>query len=445
MGSYTDHGNSNVKAGDYKLEKVILYSLLNGSNINLRNLFKTIEIYEDIYSPYLTAKLIIEDASNFPESLPIVGQETVEIEFKSDINAMSTVRLMFRVYKLDNHKINPNGKTQQYTLHLISDGGYFNFTQYCGYGVRGKISDMVRSIFIRHFPDTVWKNRIEVENTIDSYSFVLPGSFTPFKAIDWLTSKAASSTGKDYTPYFFYETLDGHKFKSISKIIEDGSRGDMAYYTYTQPNVQVTEETKETSGVSSILPNRYLMVQSLEELSRFDQVSNIMNGIISSKLMVHDLLRKEERFVEFFELESFDTVKKLGDKPQFKPMDPENSRMMKNGVSYFYLPSTTFTVKTDFNSIADNHQHESLYLRRKYHMNTFLNAQKIAILVFGDSRRRVGDIVHLDVFKPQSNVTTLSDKYDKNLSGDYMITSIKHTLASAYSCKMELSRNCMGV
>jgi hypothetical protein len=443
MSSFQNHGNDNLKAGDYKLEKFTLHSLLNGSSIELNNLFRYIEIYEDIFSPYVSAKLYIEDANNFPERFPIVGQEKVEISFRSDINAMRPVDLVFRVYKLDSHRINPNGKTQQYTLHLMSESGYFNFTQYCGYGVAGPISEMVKTIFTKHFSEEVWKNKLFVESTNDNYSFALPASYTPFKAIEWLSGKAYTTPGKEYTPFLFYETLDGHRFKSIGSIIKDGSVS-VPYYTYTQANMPHIDGKRETAGVNTILPNRYMKIQKLEELSRFDEVSNIMNGMISSKLTVHDLVRKEARLVEFFEGDIFENMVKLGDQPHFKASDPETYRLMTNGVSYYYLPSTAYTVTNQTNGIIDNHQYESLYLKRKYHMNTFLT-QKIVIEVFGDSRRRVGDIVHIDVFKPQSDVTSAVDKYDKNLSGEYMITSVKHTLATAYSCKYELSRNCMGV
>jgi phage protein D len=77
-------------------------------------------------------------------------------------------------------------------------------------------------------------------------------------------------------------------------------------------------------------------------------------------------------------------------------------------------------------------------------MSTFLT-QKIVIEIFGDSRRRVGDIVDISVPKIQSDAHLQFDKQDANISGQYMVTSIKHSLAKMYTCKLELSRNCMGV
>lgn len=284
---------------------------------------------------------------------------------------------------------------------------------------------------------------MEVENTGDNYSLVIPGSYTPFKAIEWLCGRAYSTESKEYSPFLWYETLEGYRFKSLSKIIEDGSR-TIPYYTYTQANIQPLEGVIENVGVKTDLPNRYLKVQKLEELSRFDAVSNMMNGMISAKLAVHDLPKKEYRVSEFFESEVFDSMRKLGEFPHFRTSDPETHMLLTKGTSYFYLPSTSYTITDSANGIIDNHKRESLYLKRKYHMNTFLT-QKLAITVFGDSRRRVGDVIHLDVLKPQSDGSSLNERYDKNLSGEYMITTVKHSLATTYSCTYELSRNCMGV
>lgn len=443
MTSAIDHGGNNLKAGDYKLEKVVLHSLVNGTSVNMMNLVRRIEIYEDIFSPYVSAKLYVEDAFNFPERVPIVGQEKLELRFKSDMNSFDPVELMFRVYKLDSQSIEQNGKTQRYTLHMMSEGGFFNFSQFCGYAVSGSVSGMVQTIMKKHFPENLIQDKLEVENSSDNYSFVLPASYTPFKAIEWLSSKAYSTEGKGYSPFLFYETIDGYRFKTISKVIEDGSR-TLPYYVYTQPNLTLVEGVQENVGVVLDVPNRYTKVQKFEELSRFDSVSNIMNGMISSRLAVHDLVRKQERVSEFFEENVFEDSKKLGEFPHFRPSDTETYRLLKRGTTYFYLPSTPFTVLDSTNGIQDNHKFESLYLKRKYHLNSFLT-QKLVIGVFGDSRRRVGDIIQLDVFKPQSDGSSKGNKFDKNLSGRFMITTIKHELSTKYSCSYELSRNCMGV
>lgn len=439
-----DHGNDILSAGNYVLDRMSMHSLVSGKQLDLRNLFKRIEIYEDLFSPYTTAKVYVEDAHNFPERFPITGQEKIEIAFKTDVNALPMVELVFRLYKLDGHKISENGKSQEYVLHLISEGGYMNFSQYCGYAVNGTVSGMVGTVFRKHFPETVWKDRLEIQPTKDNYSLVLSGAYTPFKAVSWLTSRALTTTGKEYSPFMFYETLDGHRFKSLSSIIEEGSKNPITYL-YTIGNIGTAEGTKQELGFSSVLPNRYHKIQKLEELSRFDAAENIITGLVAARMQVHDLVRKEDRHMQFYEGDVFDSMKKLGDVQRIRKGDaPLENALKTGGGAYFYMPSTPYTVHTKGNQIIDNFQTESVFLKRKYHMNAFLT-QKLVMQVFGDSRRRIGDVVRIRVPKPQSDVTAIQDRDDKNLSGEYLVTSIKHTLGTAYSCKMELSRNGMGV
>jgi hypothetical protein len=431
MPDQNGHGTEALTAGNYKLEKFVMYSLLNGSELRLNTMFVNLEIYEDLFSPYITAKVVVEDAYNFPEKFPIIGQEKVEISFKTDIENCDPVELIFRVYKVDSVEIEPNGKTQRYTLHMMSEGGYFNFSEYCGYAVSGTVGDMVQTVFKKHFPEGLWKDRLKVESTKDNYQFVLSKAHTPFKAINWLASKAFSKQADDYTPYLFYESLDGHRFNSIGSLIENASPKPVTYL-FTAPNTGTVAGDKQELGFDSDLPNRYHKIQKFEELKRLDMVENIMSGVVSSRLEVHDLIRKEIRGSELYEKDLFEKIKKLGSEMHYRPEDPESKRLMTRGAHYSYLPSTGYTVHSKQNSIDDNFKTEALFLRRRYHMSAFLT-QKFVIQVFGDSRRRVGDIVKMRVFKPQSDVTAIEDKDDKNMSGDYMITAIKHSINKVYS------------
>jgi len=96
------------------------------------------------------------------------------------------------------------------------------------------------------------------------------------------------------------------------------------------------------------------------------------------------------------------------------------------------------------NQIKDNNRIEDYFLKRKYMMNAIMT-QKIIIDLYGDSTKRVGQVVSLYTPKISADQAVQQEKADKNFSGNYLITSIRHTLASAYSCKLELSRNAMGV
>jgi len=443
MPNQSQIGSTLLKAGDYVMDLIEIRSLVSNRSLDLRGLVKKVEIYEDLFSPYLTSKLYIEDSFNFPEKLPITGQEVVEIRFKSDINDFKPVTLSFRVYKLDNHQIGDNSKSQTYTLHLMSVGGYLNYSQFCGYSLKGSTSTMVQTIFEKHFPDSVWQDRLLIESSKENYSLVIPGSYTPFKAINWLTGRAFSDRGSNYSPYYFYESLDGYCYKSLAGIMEDGFLKRQRY-TYMPPNLALTENQVDAVPFATALPPRYHKILGLEDLGRFNMATNISNGVVSSRLMVHDLIRKQERNSQFFESDVFETKSKMGTEPFFKEEKGDANEILKTGAAFYYLPSTPYTVYNQINSVVDNFQHEELFLKHRHHTGTMLT-HKLAMLVYGDSRRRVGDVATIDISRIQSDGHLDASVSDKNLGGDYLITSIRHDFGTAYTCKYELSKTCMGV
>ena len=443
------HGTDITKAGDYKIHKMILRSGISDDFVDIRALYTNFEVFEDLFSPYMTAKIYMVDSLNLSERLPIRGQETLELEFSTDFPGARSIKKTFKVYKIDNQIIDENGRGQQYTLHLMSEGGYFNYTERCGYSVKGKVSDMVFQVFKKHFPEYLWKEYLSVQKTSDNFSYVLPQNFTPFKAITWLSRKAISGIDSDYSPYFFYETSDGYRFESLNQIIENGEKTKDRYY-FIKSNVNRNFERNESSGLevkgTASLPGIYNKIQSLQESLRFDMVENIGSGVLASHMIVQDLVRKEKREYTFRESDVFKTMKKLGKKPHYiKAKQKETNEFFeKSSSSYFFLPFSPYTVYNEKNNIVDNSRIEEYFLKRKYMVNTMMT-QKISAEIYGDSTKRVGQIMEIFIPKISADGHLLDEPNDKVLSGDYMITSICHRFGKHYVCKLELSRNCMGV
>jgi len=53
----------------------------NDFELNLFGVYKSLNIYEDLFSPSITAQLTLEDANGILNFLPIIGQERVNISF----------------------------------------------------------------------------------------------------------------------------------------------------------------------------------------------------------------------------------------------------------------------------------------------------------------------------------------------------------------------------
>ena len=180
------------------------------------------------------------------------------------------------------------------------------------------------------------------------------------------------------------------------------------------------------------MPGLYNKIQGLQELSRFDVIEKIASGVIASRMTVYDIVSKEKRDQTFYETNQFDKMKKLGTHPHLRYVDSKESNefFKKSNCAYFYLP---FVPRI-----------EEYFLQRKYMINSMMT-QKIAIEIYGDSSKRVGQMIEIFIPKISSDGHLLDEPQDKSLSGDYLITSICHHFGKRYMCKMELSRNCMGV
>ena len=66
-------------AGDVKVENVTITSMVSGLSFNVTNQVVTIEFFEDMFSPFMTGALILRESFDFANTLPIVGQEILDI------------------------------------------------------------------------------------------------------------------------------------------------------------------------------------------------------------------------------------------------------------------------------------------------------------------------------------------------------------------------------
>ena len=90
---------------------------------NLLNQLSELVIYENIFRPALTAKLILTEGHNLPQKLPIVGEETVHIDFGTRDFKGQTIRINpppLHINSLtDREIIKP--KAQVLALELVSE------------------------------------------------------------------------------------------------------------------------------------------------------------------------------------------------------------------------------------------------------------------------------------------------------------------------------------
>lgn len=212
----------------------------------------SIDYYEDIFSPTITAKIKVINTNNsiappdregnsdgakmsIYNGLPLRGGERVALKIAK--NTESNKDLDFSKRPQDYFYISSitdvisESLKESFTLHLVSREALTNETARVSrkYPTSSTINASVESIL----KDILKTNKIgTIDKTKNKYGFI--GNLRkPFTVLVWLASKSVPETsqGNSTAGYVFYQTQDGFQFRSIDGLI---SQEPKAEYTYSE-------------------------------------------------------------------------------------------------------------------------------------------------------------------------------------------------------------------
>jgi hypothetical protein len=238
-------------------EEIIIESNDQQRTVDVKLGTISIDYYEDIFSPTITAKIRVGNTGDTIEGiqgpiqsiyngLPLRGGERVSMKIAG--NSDTNPGLDFATDPKDNLYVssitNVGSESQRefFELNLVSREAITNETARVPkkFPTTQPISDSVKSIITEYL-------KSEKIDTIDTsqnkYGFI--GNLRkPFTVLVWLASKGVpDSSSKDATAGFvFYQTQNGFNFRSIDKLI---SQEPKAEYGYTDVNKAEIERNND--------------------------------------------------------------------------------------------------------------------------------------------------------------------------------------------------------
>ncbi len=387
--------------------------------------------YEDLFSPCLTAQLLIvsaggavqtdvkkgesgETIENVYSGLPIRGGERVKIKIKP--NSEKNIALEFDTpekyfYVSNVSKQFSDGSKEIFTLDLVSREAITNETSRVvkRYPKESKISDHVKTIIQDRLASTIKDE--DVDETVNKYGFI--GNLKkPFHVLVWLASK--SKPKKGLPGYFFYQTKDGFKFKSIDSLIEEGNKSEKI--TYRETNYKPSSVLSDVADFTIL---QYNVVQNNDLLTK------LALGQFSSHIMEFDPLlgtfttQEQGKFtLDNITSESIN----LGETPEVpKLLNDDTTQNLGT------LPSRMITMVTDrgvldFEPVTDKNSDPKLWQRQAYMRYQLLFTQVLNMVVPLNTNLSVGNIIFVEFL--QSNME--SKERDRQQSGSYMIKELCH-------------------
>jgi hypothetical protein len=403
------------------------------------------DYYEDIFSPTVTAKVMVVNTGNtikgkdgklqsIYNGLPLRGGERVAIKVAG--NSPTNPGLDFATNSKDSLYVssisNLVSETQResFVLNLVSKEALINETTRVPkkFSSSSTIDSSVTSILKNYLKtDNIGK----IDKTSNKYGFI--GNLRkPFSILVWLASKAVPSISGDGTAGFlFYQSKDGFQFRSIDNLIMESSK---ASYTYTEVN----QSNIERNNDFNILKYKTVRNQNLLEKLRL--------GAYSSTRVFYNPLTFEFTSPSkgLFKLSDYSSkLKNLGDDLSLpKVLDSSNNR---GGLGN--IPTRIFTqildigtvekdVSTDINADPSKYQSQSIM---RY--NT-LFTQSLSVTIPSNTNLRAGDIIECQF--PKISFSN-SKEFDDDQSGLYMIKELCHHFDTEGSyTSMELVRDTFG-
>ena len=456
MGSYKEIDSEIYeKAGDFNLPKIELVSYKSYDNQalikrDITALVGEINIYESIFNNTLSGNLVMVDTFNLPMLMPITGFEKVEFQLSSpgfgkdfgrhyDFTEESGHPMY--VYKITDRKALTD-KMQAYTLHFCSRETIRNeqvrvSKAYHNGGVP-MIKDLLRN---EDYIDS--KKPIFSEESKELFKYVVP-NIHPFSAIRKIAEQVRPANYNS-AGYMFYEDASGFQFRSIESMLAKQGKNRIPGITYNYTFRDLPALSKESNKIMSDLTS----INNFHVLSQSDTIKTIKSGVAASKLLTHDSFNKTFKETEYDYHKDFTESHHTESRPE-KKKSIEGQRITemsgKQG-AYALIPWT----KYDRNQYVTDHSDSVLFFQsstEKIHdsaefppvenilqkrisqINAF-DTFKVEVEVPGFTAIRVGEKVTLNI---QSIATAYEDDYaDKQLSGDYLISSIRHIVTKAGS------------
>lgn len=400
----------------------------NGREVSLEGKTTSFDYYESLLSPNITATMTFVDTGNAIEdlnegrgrrgtiynSLPITGGESIKFKISSRLGVLeNTLKVNTAI------NLNQESQRESVALSLVSKEGLENHNIVTSEKHNGNIGASVKRILKNKFK--LRDNDIDVDETSNSYSFTGKND-TPFDLILYLAS--VSNAPKPSNPgYFFYQTKEGYKFKSIDKLVVQEPKGKYVY------SGAIRASTVETLNDNKIIK------------FSIDKNQNIVNamksGVYESRNIFYNPLTQEVSD-RVYRLKNNQLKVSLGRDIDYSPVESNNN--------YSRIHEHILDIGLNSSGISTSINNDPRdYLPQASMRYNLLMSQVANVMIPCNPNLVAGDVIECNFEKITTSEKELGF-LDFNQSGKYLILNLCHHFDSQRSyTSLTLVRDSFGI
>lgn len=409
-------------AGDVNIEKVSITSS-SGFVQEITNQVIGLQIFEDLFSPFITGSLVIKDSLDLLNLFPFSGEEFLQLKVSTPTFKDSKIDGNFYIFKMSDREL-VGDRSVVYELHFITQEAVIDLNKRISKSYSGKCSEIAKTIMQDKDFGLQIKRKVFIEETKNSTKFI-SNYWNPVKCLNYLCDHSLNTN--DSPTFVFYENRAGFNFVSLETLYTNND--------VVQEFVYDNYKRDELAGGSSVNnpAEQFKRIKELRIPTVYDYMKNTQSGMYASKQYSFDITTKTV-FVNNYDIKTdFEKQKHLN------PYAPISANAI-------YRPSAMIINKpTYYGSFTDQKDvTNASFLQKRISGMRQADANKVEITVPGRTDYTVGQkvIINMDRMEPMKKGET--NTRDEIISGAYIIGAINHYIdREKHECVMELFKESM--
>lgn len=406
-------------AGDVSIDNVQIITR-NGFAQNIAAQVISIQIFEDLFSPFISGSIVVKESLDYINLFPFAGEETLDLQISTPSLQKGNISGKFYIYKMTDREL-LGDKSVVYQLHFISPEAIIDMNKKVSRVFGDKAETIVDYLTKDQINGLQTKKNVNIEESSKVIKFI-SNFWSPTKAIQYVTNGAVNK--KDSPSYLFFENRDGFNFVTLESLYSNPVYQEFVYDRYTRDN-------KPSGGDAKNVGQDYKRIDLVSVPLGFDYIDRIKSGMFASKIISYDITKKQYNVRPFNMFEYFDGSAHL------------NTYNIASEKSIFRTNSTLINyprANSTFSGFGDatNYRNE----QKRLSMIKAAEANKIQVVVPGRCDYTVGQKVNVKLYKVEPLSDKGEDNLDKMFSGNYLIAAVNHYInRERHECNMELIKD----
>jgi hypothetical protein len=400
----------------FKVNEIVIVT--KSGNIDISSIYEEINIFDSLFMPVMSGKILIRDSIGLSGKLIFDGSESLLIDIiKSEEEPWrANFKKAFRIYKQSN-RTSEGLNSENYILHFVSDELMFSDQQRINQGYENTYSEIVKKILTDYLK--VPSNQLGgIYNDTTGVRKVVIPNLRPIEAIEWCAKRCTDS--QNSPNYMFYQNYTGYNFASLSELL---TKQEILDVKFEPKNI------KNNNGLTEMSSAR-----SMEIVSQTDNVEKIRSGVNAATFIGFDPLTRIIFKKEIGYGDHYNSMKHGNQNPNVSEI--ENRDKIKNTEAFSskkILASfsaarqySNYIKKYDPTSISKEDNVEEYFSKRRTIIKNLMN-RRIKFTMPGNFQLTSG--FNVNVIVPNlAKKEKGSSNEDLSVSGKYLIVGTRHII-----------------